>query len=289
MSSKATNYKFHKKIKCLRQEGLRKTFIVKYTPNTNALHTVTEYDSSNMHESEKMDAKINAQLLKLLEHPNILKTKAFYETKNAKLCLLTEYIPGRSLSEKIIEHKGKLFDEDQILDWFTQICLAVKYLHDRHMMVRNLCTQNILITLTNIIKVQDMTVPRLLTRSKEHIPYLAPEVLRGDLHAFKADIWSLGVILYELCALSLPYKEKNLVNFVFSIIKEKYNPIPNSFSKELNDLVRSLLQVQPEERPGIDAVLENPIIKKRIEHFSVENIKTREDSYVLARKQVIIC
>ena len=67
---------------------------------------------------------------------------------------------------------------------------------------------------------------------------MSPEICRQEPYSFKSDIWALGVILYELCALEKPFKAKNLWSLVFMIAKGKFTPIPdNLYSTELQSLV----------------------------------------------------
>lgn len=159
----------------------------------------------------------------------------------------------------------------------------------KHRLLRDICTHNIHVTAANTIKLHDIILSYLLSFSQEHkLEYWAPEIIKQDPVNYRAVIWSLGVILYELCTLSRPFKETSVIKLIH-FMKGKYKPIPDSYSNELKDLVASLLKADVKERPGIHDVLENPLIKKRIEHFSIENIKAREDLHESVKKQVIIC
>lgn len=65
--------------------------------------------------------------------------------------------------------------------------------------------------------------------------YLSPEIINSQPYSFATDIWSIGVILYELCCLKPPFTAKTLNMLALKIVKAKYDPIPSVYSKELND------------------------------------------------------
>ena len=132
--------------------------------------------------------------------------------------------------------------------WFAQICMGIKHVHDKNILHRDLKSQNIFVTKSNLIKLGDFGISRVLSnsQSKAHSVvgtpyYLAPELIRESPYSFAADIWSLGVLLYEICALRPPFKAPNFVKLTKKIMEGKYPELPNQFSQELKDLVAKLL------------------------------------------------
>jgi NIMA (never in mitosis gene a)-related kinase len=104
------------------------------------------------------------------------------------------------------------FTEDEVLNWFTQICLAIKHTHDKKILHRDLKSQNIFMTKRGILKLGDFGIARVLSNTKSRAKtvvgtpyYLSPEIIRSEGYSFKSDIWSLGVLLYEMAALQPPF------------------------------------------------------------------------------------
>jgi len=199
------------------------------------------------------------------------------------------------LAGKIKSQRGQYLTEIQIIDWFTQICLGLKHVHDRKILHRDLKGQNIFLTKTNILKLGDFGIARVLSSTRENARtmvgtpyYLSPEIIGGKPYSFKSDIWSLGVILYELCALRPPFDASSLAFLAAKISKGQYSPIPQHFSKELKTLVATLLQVDPSKRPNTNMILKMPIVQTRIKSFLSESIRIKEFSHTILHRQVCL-
>lgn len=145
-----------------------------------------------MSEDERRESLKEAKILEVLKHPNIISFKDVYKTNKGKLCIVMEYADGGdlegALKEKIKIYKkgGKLeyWDEEVILFWFTQICLALKHMHDRKILHRDLKSANIFMTESGYVKIGDFGVSRVLnsTLSKAKTVvgtpyYLSPEII----------------------------------------------------------------------------------------------------------------
>ena len=87
--------------------------------------------------------------------------------------------------------------------------------------------------------------------------YLSPEIVNNLDYSFKSDIWSLGVLLYEMICLKVPFEASNLASLSLKIIKGVYTPIPSHFSKDLKNLQANLLSVDDTKRPNINTILSN--------------------------------
>jgi NIMA (never in mitosis gene a)-related kinase len=155
-----------------------------------------------------------------------------------------------------------------VLDIFTQLCLALKHIHDRKILHRDIKAPNVLITSTGLIKLGDFGVAKCLNFTIEKAKtftgtpyYLSPEIVQNLPYSFKSDIWSLGVLLYEICCLKLPFEARSIPLLTLKIINGDYKPIPEFYSKELKMLVNSLLRVDHEQRPSIYDILSKKLIR----------------------------
>jgi NIMA (never in mitosis gene a)-related kinase 1/4/5 len=173
--------------------------------------------------------------------------------------------------------------------------LALKHVHDRKVLHRDLKCQNIFLTKSNLIKLGDFGIARVLSSTRENAKtmvgtpyYLSPEIINGRPYSFKSDIWSLGVILYELCALKPPFDASSLTFLAMKIVKGQYNPIPNLYSRDLKNLISILLQVDPNKRPTTNSILQMPIIQQRVKNFLSETMRIKELSHTVLHNEVQI-
>ena len=158
--------------------------------------------------------------------------------------------------------KGKQIPENQILNWFTQICLAIKHLHDRKIIHRDLKAGNIFLTTQGRIKMGDFGISRVLSHTREKAKtmvgtpyYLAPEIVQNQPYGFAADVWSLGVLAYEMCTLKPPFDAGSLHALALKIVNGKFNPLPGYYSSDIRTLIGSMLQTEPRRRPTINKIL----------------------------------
>ena len=106
---------------------------------------VKQMDISNMDEQEKKDTLQEAKLMEVCNHPNIVGFQEVYKTKRGRLCIVMEYCDGGDLAKSVKYHQDnrQKMCEDLILDMFTQVLMAWKYLHTRRVLHRDIKSQNI--------------------------------------------------------------------------------------------------------------------------------------------------
>ncbi|XP_078065921.1 serine/threonine-protein kinase Nek4 isoform X2 [Mustelus asterias] len=250
-------------------------------------YVVKKLNLRNVSSRERKAAEQEAQLLSQLRHPNIVTYRESWEGDNGLLYIVMGYCEGGDLYHKLKEQKGKLLPESQIVEWFVQIAMALQYLHEKHILHRDLKTQNIFLTKTNIIKVGDLGIARVLENQHDMAStligtpyYMSPELFCNKPYNHKSDVWALGCCVFEMATLKHAFNAKDMNSLVFKIIEGKLPPIPKEYSEQLGVLIHSMLSRRPEERPNVKAVLRKSYIKSHIALFleatKAKAMKTRK-------------
>ena len=167
------------------------------------------------------------------------------------------------------------FPEQQIIDWFLQTALALKHIHDRKILHRDIKTQNIFLTKMNLVKLGDFGIAKDLATTMAKAltqigtPFsLSPEICQEQPYDNKSDVWALGVVLYEMMCLTHPFNGTTMKQLIMNIVRAKYTPPPAGvYSKPLCDLLGFLLQRSPKARPSINQLLRFPFIQQHIGRF----------------------
>jgi serine/threonine protein kinase len=207
------------------------------------------------------------RLLKSLDHPNIIRYIDSFLMENS-LIIIYEWAAAGDLKRQIrkMQEKGTNFEERMIWKYFSQISNAIQHMHSKRIMHRDLKPANIFLTLDGAIKLGDFGLSREFSEdtyqaySKVGTPlYMSPEVIKGESgYDFKSDIWSLGCLLYELAVLKSPFKAEGIDIWVLlqKISNGEYQPVSESYSEELRNLVNRMISTNPVERPSIDEICE---------------------------------
>nr|XP_051688217.1 serine/threonine-protein kinase Nek3 isoform X4 [Oryctolagus cuniculus] len=179
--------------------------------------------------SETQKSRKEAVLLAKMKHPNIVAFKESFEAEG-HLYIVMEYCDGGDLMQKIKQQKGKLFPEDTILNWFTQMCLGVNHIHKKRVLHRDIKSKNVFLTQNGKVKLGDFGSARLLSDPMAFACtyvgtpyYVPPEIWENLPYNNKSDIWSLGCILYELCTLKHPIISEYGEQILEETKKSKHN------------------------------------------------------------------
>jgi hypothetical protein len=195
--------------------------------------------------------------------------------------IVMEYADGGDLNQRIKERKKKepveLFDPKLCMFWFLQIAMALKFLHDKRILHRDLKTANVFLTSKNVVKLGDFGISTVLQNTMACAKtvcgtpyYFSPEICQSKPYNNKSDVWALGVCFYEMLTLNRPFNAKSLKELLKKILVGQYEPIPNSVPAELRGLCQSLLQISPSQRPSINRLLEQPFVQASLRNFSEE-------------------
>ncbi|XP_074069980.1 serine/threonine-protein kinase SIK1 [Macrotis lagotis] len=203
-------------------------------------------DPSNL---EKIYREV--QIMKLLNHPHIIKLYQVMETKDM-LYIVTEFAKNGEMFDYLTSN-GHL-SENEARKKFWQILSAVEYCHSHHIVHRDLKTENLLLDASMNIKLADFGFGNFY-KSGEPLstwcgspPYAAPEVFEGkEYEGPHLDIWSLGVVLYVLVCGSLPFDGPNLPTLRQRVLEGRFR-IPFYMSQDCETLIRRMLVVDPTKR-----------------------------------------
>ncbi|XP_073195048.1 serine/threonine-protein kinase Nek2 isoform X2 [Lepidochelys kempii] len=198
-----------------------------------------ELDYGSMTEAEKQMLVSEVNLLRELKHPNIVR----------------HYL-----------------EEDFVLRMLTQLTLALKECHRRSdgghtVLHRDLKPANIFLDSKHNVKLGDFGLARILHHDTSFAKtfvgtpyYMSPEQMNRMSYNEKSDIWSLGCLLYELCALSPPFTAYNQKELAEKIKEGKFRRIPYRYSDQLNELLKKMLNLKDYCRPSVEEILQNPLI-----------------------------
>ncbi|GMH82440.1 hypothetical protein TrST_g12477 [Triparma strigata] len=228
------------------------------------------------------------RLLQSLNHPNVIKYLDSFLTET-ELIIVFEWAAAGDLKRQIRKAltRSTYFDERVCWKYFSQICDAIKHMHEQRVMHRDLKPANIFLTLNGTVKVGDLGLGRELSEhtmeahSKVGTPlYMSPEVLRGSGYDWKSDVWSLGCLLYELASLKSPFKSVglNLYSLFQKISKGDYKKLPEQYSPELTRLAYAMISTEPGDRPDLETVCEVArTMKERTRNDKPKNIPRPPD------------
>ncbi|XP_067424144.1 serine/threonine-protein kinase Nek4 isoform X2 [Emydura macquarii macquarii] len=240
----------------------------------NRQYVIKKLNLKHASSQERKAAEQEAQLLSWLKHPNIVTYRESWEGGDGLLYIVMGFCEGGDLYHKLKEQKGKLLPENQVVEWFVQIAMALQYLHEKHILHRDLKTQNVFLTRTNIIKVGDLGIARVLENQYDMAStligtpyYMSPELFSNKPYNYKSDVWALGCCVYEMATLKHAFNAKDMNSLVYRIIEGKLPPMPKDYSPQLAELIRTMLSKKPEERPNVKSILRQPYIKHQISLF----------------------
>ena len=207
-----------------------------------------------------------------LEHENIIKLYNFNED-NENINIIMEYAPNGNLYDLITKEKTG-FNEYKAFEYFIQVVNAVYYLHNNNIIHRDIKPENILIGEDNKIKLCDFGWAKELTLENRStfcgtVEYMAPEIVGSENYDYGVDIWSLGILLYELLYGHSPFKANNTKNVILNIKSHEltYDDTNKTVSKSCKDLIQKLLNNNPQKRYKIKDILEHPFVKKYQEKY----------------------
>ena len=222
-----------------------------------------------------------AQAAAALDHPNICTVYEFDKDEDTKFISMA-YIEGQSLRKKI--ESGPL-ELDEALNMASQVAEGLKEAHKKGIVHRDIKSANIMVTENKQAKIMDfglarMTETTLVTQegmTMGTIAYMSPEQARGEKVDLRTDIWSWGVVLYEMLTGQLPFRGEHEQAIVYAILKEKPEPITSlktDIPESIEQVVSKALEKDPDKRyQQVEELLED--LKSISAGIVPEEIKVR--------------
>jgi len=165
-------------------------------------------------------------------------------------------------------------------------------MHDKNILHRDIKTQNIFLAkkesrsegaTPSCVKIADFGISKVLdsqtslARTQVGTPYyLSPEICQKQPYATPSDVWALGCVVFELCALKVPFEAQDLPQLVDKIVRSPVPRIPTMYSRELGDIVCELLSRQASQRPSAEKVLQKQMLQAEIKRMIEENKKSEK-------------
>ncbi|CAD8191181.1 unnamed protein product [Paramecium octaurelia] len=217
----------------------------------------------DLKEKEKENALNEVRILASFDDPNIINYKDAFIDENM-LYIIMEFATQGDLQNKIKQAGNQLFPETEIWKALLQITKGLKKLHDNKIVHRDLKTANIFISNGNY-KLGDLNVSKVtkkgLAYTQTGTPYYAsPEVWRNEAYNSMSDIWSLGCVIYEMASLKLPFKAPDLQALCNKIQRGLFECLPKQYSRDLQQIIVQMIQVQPMKRLSCNQILQSPLL-----------------------------
>lgn len=243
----------------------------------DSVFAVKAVDLSGMSEADKTRAQTEVHCLLHCDFFSIVKCHEDLMKKNeagdpALLALVLDFANAGDLRQEI-KNRAKTnrpFREHEAGLLFLQVLMAIHHVHGKNMIHRDIKSANIFLCCNGLVKLGDFGFSKHYSGSvSENVGktfcgtpyYVAPEIWRRNPYSKKADMFSLGVLLYELLALKRPFDGQNMTEVMEKTLKGQYEPLPSSITEEMRSLVTWLLHDDPAKRPSTSQLLSAPICK----------------------------
>ncbi|KAF8529391.1 kinase-like domain-containing protein [Gautieria morchelliformis] len=268
-----------------------------------------ELNFERMTERDRKQIVAEVNILKDLCHENIVRYHDRYvDRDNGILYILMEYCGGGDLSSiiKNCARSNRSLPEDTVWNYFLQILHALHHCHfpttdsphspssstpRQQILHRDLKPENVFLDANQVIKLGDFGLSKALgaasfANTYVGTPYyMSPELMQEKAYDTKSDIWSLGCLIYELCALKPPFHEAKTHNELSIFIRNgRIPPLPRGYSQALHQVIKAMLNINPAMRPSAQQLLHH----ERLE--LVSKVHETEKMLTLAKqhKQMLI-
>ena len=299
--------------KLLREEYYGKVHISKKKGDDKNLYATRILEREKIEKDKDLYNYLNQEIniLQSLKHPNIVKLEDIKKTKT-HFYLTMEYCNGADLPkalEKYKEKYGKPFSEEIVQHLMTQLISAIKYIHEKGIIHKNINLENIMLNFENEKDIKDFNLMKANVKiidffhsskkSKPGLPINAsPSTLKklklggynikmADNDDEKVDIWSLGTIFYEIL-IGKPIFDADDLNEQIDKVEQGDYYVPKNISFETVSFMNGMLQQEPKKRLNAEQLLKHPFLTKNINEFTPIDMNKYADKLKLNEEGMII-
>lgn len=240
------------------------------------------YDELDDEKCESLISEIS--VLRQLQHPNIVQYYHHLVNREAKsIYIVMECCDGGDLAQLIQRARGQRqrFEEPYIWRVLFQLCRALQVCHNQipsgTILHRDIKPANIFLDVAGNVKLGDFGLARVLRRDQSFAAsfvgtphYMSPELVKGRQYDRKSDVWAVGCLIYELCALRPPFRGRAFAQLSENIAHGEFSAIPGVYSQDLQSIIGFMLAVDHEQRPSIEVITRHPLLVRNISQLDGE-------------------
>lgn len=197
---------------------------------------------------------LEKKILANLDHPFLINLIFCFQTEE-RIYFVLPFIPGGELFLNL--KKFKIYDDEKIIFYSSQIGIALEYLHSKGIIYRDIKPENVLMDSDGYLKLTDFGLAKEIKLDEKAETfcgtpeYLSPEIIIGEGYNFSTDWWSFGILIYEMAIGRPPFCHEN-VDIIYEMIRYNKIVFPSkiNLSPNLKDLILRLLEKNPQKRLG---------------------------------------
>ncbi|CAK9170684.1 unnamed protein product [Ilex paraguariensis] len=219
-----------------------------------------EHDPERAHLMEQQFQQ-EVMMLATLKHPNIVRFIGACR-KPLVWCIITEYAKGGSVRQFLTKRQNRSVPLKLAVKQALDVSRGMEYVHGLGLIHRDLKSDNLLIAADKSIKIADFGVARIEVQTEGMTPetgtyrWMAPEMIQHRPYTQKVDVYSFGIVLWELITGMLPFQNMTAVQAAFAVVNKGVRPnIPNDCLPVLGDIMSRCWDANPDVRPPFTEVV----------------------------------
>ncbi|KAK9805089.1 hypothetical protein WJX73_004295 [Symbiochloris irregularis] len=229
-------------------------------------------------QQKQEEARNEVQMLAGLKHINIVRYYESFVDEKDRLLIIMELCEEGDLDTWVKAQRGRHLTEDEVMVKFVQICLGLLHVHSQGIIHRDIKANNIFVNSSGMLKLGDFGISKqsalpdgpALNRALSMVGtpyYMSPEMFKGRKYDQKTDVWAIGCMLFELCALRKAFDGRNQATIMLKVMSGYKDSISDHYSSELQQLVKALLETDPVRRPSVAEVLQLDFVRMHLQAY----------------------